>query len=43
MDNEDEDFFNRLGVLMKIGIYLFKINRHYVVCVSITWVKSLPV
>ena len=31
MDNEDEDFFNRLGVLMKIGIYLFKINRHYVV------------
>ena len=28
MDNEDEDFFNRLGVLMEIGIYLFKINRH---------------
>jgi hypothetical protein len=28
MDNKDEDFFNRLDVLKKIDIYLFKISVH---------------
>ena len=28
MDNNDEDFFNRLDVLKKIGIYLLKISVH---------------